>query len=278
MIRRLLLVALLLAFVPLRSARASVPAVAEVVPSSGTGASEFALRLPPNAACSGDSATKDFRVQSFMLPVGVDPASINFGSTGPLPSAVGDKFRQPLYTTTSSPFVNAQTANAERLNEPGAIVNLPAFNLAVFGRDDVPAGAYTIGVACTRGSAAATTVERVWSAPITVRVTAGGLVWTSETATVANPAAARAATAVPAPQPDAVTPSAGVVPAKAHTRAAAPNGAPPSLGLPVFDLLRDVPLASPAAIAVGLGLVAIVIRLGLVLTHNPTRPWRTHAL
>src|SRR5262245_682957 len=47
------------------------------VDSGGSGA-PFALRLPDGSTCPGDSANDNWRVDSFMVPSSVDPATLEF--------------------------------------------------------------------------------------------------------------------------------------------------------------------------------------------------------
>ena len=99
---------------------------------SGTTATPFSLQLPAGAACRGDSANQGYRVQSYMVPANVDPATLQFGSVGPIPVATGVKLREPLYDLNTSPFANAQTAVATHPPGPGPIINIPGFNFSVF--------------------------------------------------------------------------------------------------------------------------------------------------
>lgn len=119
--------------------------------AGGGSATPFTVRLPDGAACPGDSADDGYRINSYMVPDDVDPSSISFDGTGPVPSVYGryDTFRQPLYDVESNSFVSAQTANAPAPGQPGLIVNLPLYNFAVYGRDDLPVGRYHVGIVCT---------------------------------------------------------------------------------------------------------------------------------
>jgi hypothetical protein len=65
--------------------------------SAGASNTPFGIRLPDGAACSGDSATGGYRVQSYMVPTSVDPATLVFGAAGPDPLGLGDNFAQALY-------------------------------------------------------------------------------------------------------------------------------------------------------------------------------------
>lgn len=150
---------LLLLAAPAPPAAAQVGGVADVVAGAdrsrrvdgGGSATAFSLRLPPGAACPGDSAEESYRVQSYMVPATVDPASIRYDGLGPVPFAFGEwaTFRQTLYDTSTASFASAQTAEAARPGGPGPVVNLPAFSFGVYQPGDLPPGRYRIGIACS---------------------------------------------------------------------------------------------------------------------------------
>jgi hypothetical protein len=150
--------------------------VATITPTSGTSATNFKLNLGTNLGtnpvCPGDSATGGYRIQSFMIPESADiDATLTFGSSGP--TAVSGQFRQPLFDTNGSPYVNKLTDQAVPPAVTGGISNLPNFNWGtVFAPGDVPAGQYNIGIACTLGGAGPTQLQSYWSRVITV-TTAG---------------------------------------------------------------------------------------------------------
>ncbi|MEO7570866.1 MAG: hypothetical protein ABIX10_00360 [Acidimicrobiales bacterium] len=132
--------------------------------NSGNSGTTFTLRLPAGAACGGDSANDGYRVQSYMVPVSVDPGSLTFNLSGPIPAAVGASFRQPLFDTTGTPYTNAQTANATTPPGPGPIVNIPDFNYGtVFVPGNIPAGQYNLGIACTLGAAGPNQMKEFWN-------------------------------------------------------------------------------------------------------------------
>lgn len=160
---------------------------AEVVAPSGRpidgggSATPFTLRLPDGAACPGDSANDGYRVNSYMVPLDVDPTTVTYDGTGPVPATLGinGSFRQPLYDLVTHPFVSHQTAEAAAPGAPGPIVNVPAFSFGVFARGDVPSGRYHVGIACTRLNE----IEVVWDAELQVTEDAGdepaSLRWTT---------------------------------------------------------------------------------------------------
>ena len=136
--------------------------------SSGQKSTPFSLKLPSGAACTRDSANGGYRVQSFMVPAAVDPLTLRFDSTGPTGNSTGQHFRQPLYAVTAEPYVDAQTAPAEKKDGPGVITNVPAFNLNAYANSDIPVGKYNVGIACTKGPASADQLDGVWSTTFTV--------------------------------------------------------------------------------------------------------------
>jgi hypothetical protein len=143
-------------------------------PTSGTSATNFALGLGTNPVCPGDSASGNYRIQSFMVPASADiDTTLTFGANGP--TAVSGQFRQPLFDTNSSPYVNKLTDQAVPPAVTGGISGLPQFNWgAVFAPGDVPAGQYKIGIACTLGPAGPTQLKSYWSTNITVTTTGVG--------------------------------------------------------------------------------------------------------
>lgn len=159
---------------PAAHAAGTLSGAASASPSSGSSGTSFTLSLPSGAACPGDSPNDGYRWQTYMVPSSVDPATLTFGSSGPLPTGVGANFRQPLYTTTGSPVVNRQTPAADTPGGPGPIINIPATDYAVFAPGDIPAGVYNIGIACTLGSPSATQMKNFWNVQKTFTTNAAG--------------------------------------------------------------------------------------------------------
>jgi hypothetical protein len=111
--------------------------------AGGSGVALYSLDLPDGAACPGDSASKDWRVQGFMIPAGDDPGTIRYGVIGP----EGTQF--PLYAFDTRPYAHQLTQVSATPDAPGIIPRLPALTFGVFAPGDIPAGTYRIGVACT---------------------------------------------------------------------------------------------------------------------------------
>jgi len=149
--------------------------------TTGGSGTAFALNPPSGAACTGDTATGSYRVQTYIVPAAVDPSSLTFSTSpgGPLPAGTGAALRQPLFSS-GTPFVNRSTAV-----NTGLLTGLTPFSFGVFGTSGasvVPPGTYNIGFACTLGAASATQLDKYWNVQITVAAdgtdTPGGFTWT----------------------------------------------------------------------------------------------------
>ncbi|MBA2610157.1 MAG: hypothetical protein H0U92_14565 [Actinobacteria bacterium] len=180
--------------------------------NSATPGGDFTLRLPAGASCEGDGPNDGYRWSTYMVPSSVDPATLTFDSSGPVPLGTGASFRQPLYKPTSDPIVEQSPAAASPPPGPGPIINIPDATFAFFSPGQVPAGVYNLGIACTLGPASATQMKSFWNVQMTISTDAvtGGpaqIHWENGT----SPAA---------PVLTSVTPSAGQV-SVAYTQAAA---------------------------------------------------------
>ena len=149
--------------------------------NSGGSATPFVVRLPTGSVCSGDTASGNYRTQSFLIASSVDPGSLTYNVSGPVPLGEGAALRQPLFSAgDETPFVNQSTAAAT-----GLVLGLPieGFSFAVFGASGattIPPGRYTLGIACTFASGSQ--VDKYWSVQIDVTASAsdapGGFAWT----------------------------------------------------------------------------------------------------
>lgn len=272
---------------------------------SGNTRTPFSLKLPTGAVCRGDSANDGYRVQSYMVPSSVDPASLSFDSGGPAPQGTGANFRQPLYDTNSNGYTDAQTAAATKPPGPGPIVNIPAMNFAVYKTGDVPADTYNLGIACTRGPRSPTQLDTYWNVQLEVKAGLGSVgdtpVWvvvkpgtagassglrsrgaglSAGGASPGPPATTAGATSgVDATQRSAGAPSTAGRRARASVpdREAAPSGAPPSFHLPVTQLLPHVGMG---AAMIALVVLAVAAAIALVARRNRygERKWTGSAL
>ncbi|MDP1818343.1 MAG: hypothetical protein Q8K58_00430 [Acidimicrobiales bacterium] len=142
----------------------------QVSPTEGGSSTPFEVDIPGRPECPGDSPDDGYRVNSYMVPASVDPATITYDGLGPAPASFGtyETFREPLFDTNTNSFVSAQTADAEAPDEPGPIINLPAFSFGVYQPGDLPPGRYHIGIACTLLNEVVT----VWDTGLVVSETA----------------------------------------------------------------------------------------------------------
>jgi hypothetical protein len=139
--------------------------------TGGDANTPFQLLLPAGAACSGDSATGGYRVQSYFVASSVNPASLTFSNVGPEPQAIGANVRLPMFSAAKVAYVSGATAVATSPAGPGLVVNLPDFSFARFQAlggvpTAVPAGIYNLGIACTSNAGA--TQDKFWNAVVTV--------------------------------------------------------------------------------------------------------------
>ncbi|MGH9084409.1 MAG: hypothetical protein ACRDYW_03055 [Acidimicrobiales bacterium] len=165
---------------------AAQPAVGDAVIVSASGdrldrggsGTPFSLRLPDGAECAGSSEFEGWLVNSYMVHASTAPLDVAYDGLGPTPPDAGnERFRQPLFAVDTARFVSAPTAGVERKGEPGRIVDVPVFSLAVYTSADVRPGRYHLGIACTLYNE----IGRVWDAQITVESSGsdepGGFVW-----------------------------------------------------------------------------------------------------
>ncbi|MFM8860947.1 MAG: cadherin-like beta sandwich domain-containing protein [Acidimicrobiia bacterium] len=131
-------------------------------PGSGTSAStSFALALNGGSSCPGDGAA-GYSWQTFLIDSSVDLQTVQFDSTGPVPSLPGDagKYSKALFDT-SSVKVLAQTPQAGT----GTIAPIPTMSFA--GNLPVADGTYHVGIACTSGTPGTSQLKSLWSGVVT---------------------------------------------------------------------------------------------------------------
>lgn len=112
--------------------------------AGGASATQFELQLPADAACPGDSVHDQWRVQSFIVPVGDDPGVIPYGANGP-----EGKDQYALYELNTSPYTDILTRPNTVAGAPGVINAVPTLSFAVFPPGTLPTGRYRMGLACT---------------------------------------------------------------------------------------------------------------------------------
>jgi hypothetical protein len=148
-----------------------VDPVSKAAIANGTATTPFEINPPNGAACTGDTATGGYRVNSYIVPASVDPSTLTWNANGPVPAATGANLRQPLFTATGSPFVTSATAATT------AIINAALtspFSFGVFTPAFVPNGAYNVGLACTLNGVE----DKFWNVVLNFTTTAGTLGFT----------------------------------------------------------------------------------------------------
>ncbi len=201
---------------------------ATLSPTSGIGSTSFNLSLPIGASCPGD-ANAGWRVNTYMVPATVDPATIQWNNSGPVPIATGTNFRQPLYSPTGDVYSSLFTAAADTPGGPGLILALGPADFEVLAPGDIPAGAYNLGIACTNGPASTTQLDKFWNAKMTITANPAGGAAQVSWAVGAVPAAPTLTAVTPADGTltAAFTPPAGSDPAvTGFTATATPTSGP----------------------------------------------------
>lgn len=143
---------------------------------TGGSSTPFRIELDRQAACTGDSANSGYRIQSYLVPESVDPGTLTFDA-GVGPTPLDGQFRAALYETSSTSFVDHQTAEAPTLDGPGPVIQpLPALSFAVFdpalGFPFTP-GTYNVGIACTLGPPSASQLDRYWNTVMAITADPG---------------------------------------------------------------------------------------------------------
>ncbi len=143
--------------------------------TSGSATTAFLIVPPSGAACTGDTATGQFRVNSYIVPSTVDPATLTWNNTGPVPAGAGANLRQPLFSTTGQPLNNFATAQTTALIN-AALGNSYDFNTfqTAGGPTLVPDGVYNMGISCSLSGAG----DKFWNVQLTFAAQAGVLNWT----------------------------------------------------------------------------------------------------
>jgi hypothetical protein len=143
------------------AAPAGTPPVGPISISPATGplTNVQVTPTPAPALCPGDSASDGYRVQTFIVTAGTDPATLTYDSNGPVLPAGGAGVAFPLVSATGINQVNRTTAV-----NTGQIVTTPPINLGVYGSSLLPDGAYSIGYACSLSGQ----TEAFWASEITV--------------------------------------------------------------------------------------------------------------
>jgi hypothetical protein len=223
-----------------------------------------------------------------MVKSGVDPVTLAFGDGGPVPVGLGAAFRQALFQQNTNAFANAPTNVASKPGGEGLIIDIPVFTLRGYAAAELPVGQYVVGIACTKGPASPTQLDRYWSTKLDLSQGAGGVaasrVWTSPLVPSITPAttaigpSASPTGANASPQPASQQPAQPVSNADSATSAApavdrTPSSAgEPSFGVPVFQLFSSVRAPHGFTTVIRWLLLALVLWRLAVLLKRRLRP------
>lgn len=135
--------------------------------AGGRAGTEFRVVLPAGATCPGDSATDQWRLQTFMVPSAVDVGALEYGGIGPTGA---DQFA--LFTADAAQHSWANEILPQNTSDVPAtpVPALPIFSFAAVSAVKVSEGSYRVGVACTLFGATA----QYWDALIDVTGSALG--------------------------------------------------------------------------------------------------------
>jgi len=154
----------------------------------GGSSTGFGIELEGEDECPGDSVHDQFRIDSYMVPVAVDPTQLMFTALGPTPSSFREYagFQMPVYKLDEDPYAAQLTSRQAEPGGPGPIPELPRFGWGVYVpttgieayEGGLPSGEYRFGVACTY----ATRVTNLWETTIEITQDATdepvGIAWT----------------------------------------------------------------------------------------------------
>lgn len=146
--------------------------------NSGGSSTTWTIGLPPQAHCTKDTATNSYHVFSYEVSTSTvpDPGTLTFSSAGP---SAGN----PLYDTTSSPYISANTAPTT-----GQVIQIPSFNWALFSPSGAAGfvnanGTYNVGIECANATNQA---DVYWNVVVTFIASTSDP--NQQTWTAANPA------------------------------------------------------------------------------------------
>lgn len=117
----------------------------QITPIESGGSNTVFTMLPPDGStCPGDSANDQWRIQSFMIPVGDDPGTIEYDVAGP----AGEGQHVVWETNTTGYVHESLVANLEP-GQPGRLPEPPRLTFATYLPGMMEMGRYRIGLACT---------------------------------------------------------------------------------------------------------------------------------
>ncbi len=151
--------------------------------NSGTAATVWSIKLPQAASCSGDTATNNFHVFTYVVPASVDPGTLRFGSDGPENDPNADF---PLVDDGGSPQIALNTG----IGTGQVPVPLPRFQWGnpptPFDSTLIPPGTYNVGIACADGAGVNDkfwNVQETFTGDPTVFTGPNAFAWTVSTTT-----------------------------------------------------------------------------------------------
>ena len=219
-----------------------------IAPLSGISSTEITLGFtPPDNACPGDTATGNFRWNTFMVPSSVDVATMTYNNQGVI-TPEGQPVRRPLFSALGgSSLVNKNTAVTT-----GQIVGTSTVNFAVWAPGDITPGAYKLGYACTKvpalGQPAET--ERFWQVEIAVTQSATGgpaqIAWATGTPTTTTTVATTTTTTVAPTTTTTVAPTTTTTVPASTTTSTVPGPTSTTSTVPVVTTLPPPPPPPPA--------------------------------
>lgn len=113
----------------------------------GDRSTPFIVRLPEGAACPGDSANDQWRVNTFLIPIEQNPLDVLFGSSGPEPPWTSGMY--PLFDNrTNLPIVFSMLRRNPAPGSPGLIESVPETGFSVVSDNQFPGGNYRLGISC----------------------------------------------------------------------------------------------------------------------------------
>lgn len=160
----------------------------------GDASTPFVVSLPAGATCPGDSAHDQWRVQTFMVPDGVDIARLHYGGIGP---DGPDQFALFTADATQRSWDHQVLPPNAVPGAPSPVPEFPAFSFAAVSVVPLTEGRYRIGAACTLFGETA----HYWDASVDVSGSSDGVAsafrWTVVPVAVPVPGPASATSPAP---------------------------------------------------------------------------------
>ena len=146
--------------------------------SSGGSTTLFTVALPPNAACSGDTASDGYHVYSYLVEEGTDLSTVKFVGS----PSTGFGFVNTLgvyYGAANTAVTTGQIVSIPADFEWGPLVSIDKVPLASLLYTGGTTGAWEAGIACANTDGA---LSDNWNTPITFTASSGdpnGFTWSA---------------------------------------------------------------------------------------------------